>query len=497
MTPDPLKPISANEFDYWNALHLLDRAGFGGTPEEAQILVAQGPEKAVDQLLTGAMRFRIDEAESAFQPEIMRPFTEAEVKKVNEARKDGNEIYLARHRKRVQTRQSRDRKQLAAIRRWWLARMIETPSPLQEKMTLFWHGHFATGYRTIENSWPMYAQNSMFRRFAVGNFRDLLGRIIRDPAMLRYLDNNRNRKNSPNENLARELMELFVLGEGNAYEEKDIKEAARALTGYTFKHNEFVFNENLHDGEPKRILGRSGRFDGDDLVQVLLGRPEAANFLCTKLVRFFVDDRPGEPTPETRQVIRGLTRTMIRSKYQVSDVLRQLFLSRFFHDQTNHANVIKSPIQLIVQGIRTLGLPPRDLDSLLDASRLMGQDLMQPPSVKGWDGGSSWINTATLFARQNLMVYLLTGRRPDGSTWARNDVPYDATRLITHLPAEDRQNPEAVTDYLLRLNLGTKPLAERREILKAFMTETGNRVDNDRLIACLALITAMPEYQLC
>ena len=224
---------------------------------------------------------------------------------------------------------------------------------------------------------------------------------------------------------------------------------------------------------------------------------EAANFLCTKLVRFFVDDRPGEPTPETRQVIRGLTRTMIRSKYQVSDVLRQLFLSRYFHDQTNHANVIKSPIQLIVQGIRTLGLPPRDLDSLLDASRLMGQELMQPPSVKGWDGGRSWINTATLFARQNLMVYLLTGRRPNGSNWAQNDVPYDASKLIAHLPAGDRQNPEAVTDYLLRLNLGTKPLVERREVLKAFMTETGNRVDNDRLVACLALITAMPEYQLC
>ena len=134
MTPDPLKPIPASEFDYWNALHLLDRAGFGGTPEEVQMLVAQGPEKAVDQLLKGAMTFRIDESESAFQSEIMRPFTEEEMKKVNEARRNGNEIYLAQYRKRVQTRQSRDRQQLAAIRRWWLGRMIETPSPLQEKI---------------------------------------------------------------------------------------------------------------------------------------------------------------------------------------------------------------------------------------------------------------------------------------------------------------------------------------------------------------------------
>ena len=498
MPPNPLKPLPPGEFNYWHAHHLLARAGFGGTPEEVRLLASRGLENAVEYLVDyEQIVVEGEQADQNFDKDIMRPWTMEERQALAQAQERGDEAAVERYRRQRQMRQGKDRQQLKKIRRWWLKRMIETPRPLEEKMTLFWHGHFATGYRTIEDSWHMYVQNQLFRNLATANFGELTMRIIRDPAMLEYLDNDQNRKGSPNENLARELMELFALGEGNDYTEEDIKEGARALTGYTFSDDAFVFEENRHDSGMKRILGRSGTYNGDDFVRIILSRPVASEFICAKLLRFFVNDRPGDPDKETIEVVRGLARTFRRSNYAIKPVLEQLFQSRFFYDPRNRASVVKSPIQLIVQTIRTYHTPPRDLETLLGAAGLMGQEILQPPSVKGWDGGRSWINTSTLFVRQNLLIYLLTGRRPKGFSWKENSEVFDAMPLVEHLRAQGELDPEDVTEYLLRFSLGESPHPKRRELIRSYFQSVGDRVDNDRVLGCLALIAAMPEYQLC
>ena len=238
MPPDPLSPIPDRDFDFWSAAHLLRRAGFGGTPEEIGLLQAAGNEAAVTRLVSYEPHPDDDHRAAS---DIMRPQTPDERAAIARAREIGDEATIERARRDRQNRQRRDRAQLRGLRRWWFERMVRTPNPLEEKMTLFWHGHYATGYRTIEDSWHMLAQNRLFRAYAVGDARRLAAGILRDPAMVRYLDGQRNVRGNPNENLARELMELFVLGEGNGYTERDIKEVARCLTGLDIEDDVVVF----------------------------------------------------------------------------------------------------------------------------------------------------------------------------------------------------------------------------------------------------------------
>jgi len=503
--PNPtLRALRAADFDYWKAQHLLNRAGFGGTPAQARALAEMGLDQAVEYIVNDESIEAEPVSPDEFDGTIMRPLTDAERRAIDRARRSGDEAAVEQYRRERQRRQQADRRQIAEIQRWWLGRMIQSPRPLEEKMTLFWHGHFATGYRTIENSYDMFQQNQFFRANATGNFADLVYGIIRDPAMLRYLNNNQNRKQAPNENLARELMELFVLGEGNDYTETDIKQGARALTGYTYRYDEragrnvFNFDQRAHDPGPKRILGKVGPWDGVDFCRIILSRPVASEFICGKLHRFFVNDRPGAPDRSTAEFIGRLAKLLRDSNYELKPVLLALFKSAHFYDEANTASLIKSPIQLTVQAVRSLYTPVRDLAALVGACDLMGQNLLQPPSVKGWDGGRAWINTSTLFVRQNLLVYLLTGRRPNVYDWQMNSERYDAMHLVEHLrsPAGDVR-PEDAAPYLLRFCFGSEPAAERVETLLTFVNSHGGRIDNDMLTAMLALITAMPEYQLC
>ena len=294
-----------------------------------------------------------------------------------------------------------------------MGRMIETSRPFQEKMTLFLHGHFATGYRPVEDSYHMFKQNELFRSNATGNFRDdLVRNIIRDPAMIKYLNNNQNSRRAPNENLARELMELFTLGEGRGYTEQDIKQGARALTGYTYRDDEFYFNAGNHDDEMKVIFGKRDKWDGDDFVDLIFARSSASDFICEKLYRFYVNDSNNVHEGPAKSVIRQMAKTFKADNFELKPMLRKLFLSKHFYDESNRSAIIKSPTQLVVQAIRSLRAPARNMPRLVQACSLMGQDLFKPPSVKGWDGGRKWINTSTLFTRQNTLIYLLTGRMP-------------------------------------------------------------------------------------
>lgn len=498
MTVSSTRPLDPNAFDERKAQHLLQRAGFGGTPAQSKALADLGLEKAVDyivnfQNLPDQNPTTIDD----YDKDIIRPATQSERTAIRKARQNGDEEMVEMFRNERQRRQRADRKQIAEMERWWLQRMVSTSRPLEEKLTLFWHGHFATGYRGIENSYHMYLQNMFFRENALGNFKESLVRgIIHDPAMIKYLNNDQNRKQAPNENLARELMELFTLGEGDGYTEDDIKEGARCLTGYTIEDDEFSFRGGQHDTGTKKIFRRSGKYDGDDFVDLIFTRSSSSTFIIEKLYRFFVNDLPHGETTESKAFIRSLANLLKRKDWELRPVIESLFLSEHFYDESNINAIIKSPVQLIVQAARTLHPPQRSkmIQTLVIASDVMGQRLFAPPSVKGWDGGRSWINTSTMFMRQNTLLYLLTGQRPDGKPWETGGAQFDGMNLVI---GQTRDPKDTITFLLTTLLNQEKPDRNRVSSLQDYMKTQHNEINNETVTGLLTLITAMPEYQLC
>tara|TARA_R110002073_G_scaffold118918_5_gene259130 strand:- start:42276 stop:43811 length:1536 start_codon:yes stop_codon:yes gene_type:complete len=494
-----LLPIRDEDFGYLQARHLLLRAGFGGTDEQIRTLASWGPERAVDHLVNYEDIPASSDPRGEFDSNIIRPPSKAERQDFLRARQAGDEDTLARYRDLRQKAQRADRNQMREIVQWWFARMIQTPRPLEEKLTLFWHGHFATSYRSIEDSYHMYGQNRMLRGQAMGSFADLLRSIVRNPAMLKYLNNNNNRKSNPNENFARELMELFSLGEGN-YAERDIKDGAKALTGFTYQDDAFVFNKSAHDNTNKNILGVSGNLDADGFVTAILRSPACAPFICAKLYKFFVADIPTdtrELTGHHRTVVRAMSQHLLQERYELKPVIRKMLLSRHFYDPANMGSKIKSPVELLVGSIRSLNTPTRNLVLLSQAMDMMGQSIFFPPSVKGWDGGRSWINTSTLFTRQNTLVYLLTGR-VNGRRFVDSS-NYDPTRLVPSMndPRNDGDPPSTlIANELLDLVLGYRPLGAAEQLVDAASkVDAPNSVEG--ITTMLLLITSMPEYQLC
>lgn len=498
MALSSIRPLDPKEFDERKAQHLLQRAGFGGTTQQAAALANLGLEKAVEYIveydnIPDPQPISLDD----YDKDIIRPLTEAERKAAQQARKAKDEVTIDKLRKERQRKQREDRKQVGEMELWWLQRMVSTPRPLEEKLTLFWHGHFATGYRTIEDSYQMFVQNNFFRLNAMGNFKeDLVRGIIHDPAMIRYLNNHQNRKQAPNENLARELMELFTLGEGEGYDEDDIKEGARCLTGYTVQDHDFTFNSRNHDTGKKRIFGRSGYYDGDDFVDLIFTRPNVSKFIIGKLYRYFVNDLPHGETAESKKFIIAMSNLLKRKDWEIKPIVKTMFLSEHFYDDANMQAIIKSPVQLIVQATRSLHPPQRRkmVQTLAVASDIMGQRLFAPPSVKGWDGGRSWINTSTMFTRQNTLIYLLTGQRPENSSWDSDGLEYDGMKLVKG----NTRNPKDTINYLLTALLNQdKHDRDRVASLENYMKTQNNKINNQTVTGLLTLITAMPEYQLC
>ncbi|MCE9589569.1 MAG: DUF1800 domain-containing protein [Planctomycetes bacterium] len=475
------------------ARHLLHRAGFGGTPKQIDAVHEMG--------LDGAVNFLVDYdnidvshlGTPRFDPDIMKPVPPEQRMAAQAARRENDKAEIERLRMLFLQRQAQDLTQMRRIEQWWLSRMIESPRPLEEKLTLLWHGHFATNHRTIHDSWLMLEQNRFFRQNAAGNFADLARGIVRDPAMIHFLNNDSNRKMHPNENLARELMELFTLGEGH-YSEQDIKEGARALTGNTADDNDFAFNARAHDTGEKTILGQRGTFDGEGFVRVLLNRPECPLFIARKLYRHFVGDINVEPDPAQAAAIIALAKSLVENRYELRPVLKTLFSSKHFYDPRVMGSMVKSPAQLLVGTVRTLDTPPRDLDILTEAMAMMGQKLFDPPSVAGWDGGRGWINTSTLFVRQNVSAYLVAGKLPYEDGWSRDSVNYSPMFVIEGLKGV---TPAAVVDRTLSLLIGAELPPERRAPLVEFVNSRKAGVTPDVMVGLLLLVTAMPEYQLC
>ena len=427
---DDLTPITAADWSYDRAAHLVERAGFGATPAEIERLAAMTPEAAVDALVEFAA---VDNrAAPAFEPSPiwdpgMDPFPKSRAEAVRIGRETGSSMGVRvlpegesrRLQPVVNTFFYGLRANAAETQRlatWWGERMLTTGRPLEEKLTLFWHGHFATGAGKVRDARMMHRQNEMLRANAAGNFRDLLVGILTDPAMLVYLDNGENRKDHPNENFGRELLELFTMGVGN-YTERDIREASRAFTGWTNDALEFRFDTENHDYGEKTFLERTGAFDGEDIIDIILETPVTAEFIAGKLYRFLVRE---ELDAATRT---ALGETFREAGYELRPLLRRMFLSRDFYSAASYGTQIKSPVQLVVSTYRKLGLTR--LPTIPDFNRLtagLGQTLFNPPNVAGWAGGRTWITPALLLQRGNLFRGVLFPDR-DGFWAPDRNVP--------------------------------------------------------------------------
>ena len=404
-----LTPITAADWSRDRAAHLLERAGFGGSPEEIDRLAAMTPQ-AVVQWLVEFQKIKNDhlppfDESGIFDPPV-EPFPKSRVDAVRIARANGEAMG-------VKVKPGGDRPLQPVVNRffywlradylevrragqWWAQRMLTTKRPLEEKLVLFWHGHFATSDEKVRDYRKMVQQLELFHKHANGNFRDLLIGVAKDPAMLVYLDAGENVKGNPNENFGREILELFTMGVGN-YRERDIREAARAFTGWTNDSLKFVVKPELHDDDEKMFLGRRGKFDGVEVIDIILEQDVTSRFIAGKLYRYFVRE---DPSPE---LVTQLGKILKDNKYAIAPLLTTIFLSRDFYSPPSYGTQIKNPVHLVVSTYRKLGLTEiPGMPDFNSTTRDLGQELFHPPNVAGWEGGRSWITPALLLQRGNV-----------------------------------------------------------------------------------------------
>ncbi len=502
-------PQAPDDWTLEEAAHLVRRAGFGGSPGEIRKVHSLGRHAAVASLLDpDEPADAVELPDWASREAVAAQFRQL-IEQRREARMAGGEAAdRDPQRGRIQQqRQRENRRHTLDGQAWWFERMRTTRAPLREKMVLFWHDHFATSVRKVKRPGLMMRQNETFRRHAMGSFRELTHAMLHDPAMLFYLDTQTSVKGKPNENFAREVMELFTLGEGH-YGEDDIREAARAFTGYTFDRREgtVVHRKARWDGGRKEILGRSGNFDGDQVIDLLFEQPAAASHLCGKLWNFFVAD--AAPPAVTKR----LAKSFRAAGFEVKPVLREIFLSRAFYDPAVIRDQIKSPIQFLLQALRELELDGLPSSYLRLVSEQLGQTLFVPPNVAGWDWGKAWINTNTLLGRYNAAGFITTGSADAGETMAEGDGgrPMVARRLqrVTKdwkgpdyeklVPRELRADPGKVVDALVERLFQADPGAKQRAAFLDFARSLKGAIFTNHEVAQLChLMMSTPHYQLC
>lgn len=442
-TVDSLEPLPASEWSYDHAAHLLERAGFGGTPEEIARFAAMTPEAAVDlivnyeQIADTLPPFEHsgiwDEAMLA-DADLHLRFDDVMAKAAEVGEVYGEVVREEGPRKLQDITDALYYKYLSSNRewqrvaQWWAERMLTSQRPLEEKMTLFWHGHFATEELKNDDYRLMLQQNMTLRQLASSDMSSLLIAMSKDPAMLLYLDNRLNVKGHANENYAREILELFSLGIGN-YTENDIKEAARAFTGWRNQGLTFIDDRAQHDEGMKTVFGQTGNWDGEDVVDLILQQEAAGEFIAGKIYRFFVREEISE------QMLDELAARLRDDNYALKPFLRALFLSQDFYSEPSLGTQIKSPVQFLVSTYRKLGLERIPGTPYFPAAtNLLGQALGNPPNVKGWDGGRAWLNPSTILLRNNLIGHLLF---PETAAGAYPRFAY-STRY-SNAPAEARQ----------------------------------------------------------
>jgi uncharacterized protein (DUF1800 family) len=405
---EDLTPIGDADWSYGRARHLLDRAGFGGAPDDIAQLARETPEAAVRSLVEYQSitdnQLKPFEHSGVYDP-TLNPFPATRPAATALAAETGMAMGVAvkpSGTRKLQPVADRFFYWLRAsaletrrVANWWADRMVATKRPLEEKMALFWHGHFACGADKVRDYRKMLGQVALFQRYATGNFRELLVAVARDPAMLVFLDAGQNVKGAPNENFGREVMELFTMGVGN-YSERDIREGARAFTGWRDDDLTFRVDAAKHDDGEKTFLDRTGRFDGVQILNIILEQKVTANYIAGKLYRFLVRE---ELSPAFQERLGTLLRD---NDYEIAPFLRTVFLSRDFYSKPSVGTHIKGPVELIVSTYRRLGL--KALPGVPDfntASGKLGQVLLNPPTVAGWAQGRVWITPGTLLARGN------------------------------------------------------------------------------------------------
>lgn len=376
------QPTPDQPWDIRRVVHLHRRAGFAPTWSEIQRDIADGPDKSIERILS---------------PKEFNDF-EPLATVIGDAAVGSGDI------RRLQA--------------WWLFRMLSSPDSLNEILTLMWHNHFATSHAKVQNVGHMRGQNERLRSGCRGSFANLLSSVVKHPATLVWLDADANRKEHPNENLAREIMELFSLGVGN-YSEPDIKEAARALTGWTVERGEFAVYDDRHDGEEKSIFGQRGKWTGDDLLRLLIENPAAARRLAYRLGRQFM----GEST-NTRALVDDLATGLREHDLDIGWGIETLLRSEAFFAEENIGNRVRSPVEFIVGTAKALEVSPQPNTYLLaDWSARIGQDLFQPPNVFGWPGGRAWLSSRALIGRANFAAMFVAGG------FSRNKKPLDLAAL--------------------------------------------------------------------
>jgi uncharacterized protein (DUF1800 family) len=388
--------LPSSKWDYDAAGHLLVRAGFGGSPEEIQDLADDGVQASVEKLLSSAPA-EATPPSWAYPNSLKDLFDQIRSSSTPEEKTKARQAF-----------NKANQQQMAELIQWWTQQMTDSNAPLLEKMTLFWHGHFATSATKVKPAYRMWLQNQTLRALALGNFGTLTKAISRDPAMMVWLDLANSRKEQPNENFARELMELFTLGEGN-YLEKDVKESAKAFTGYRINpaDQEFRFAANQFDPSVKVFMEKAGPWNGDQIIDIILEQSQCAKFIVTKIWRFFAYEDPDV------SLVDALATKFRQARYELKPLLRTIFSSKEFYSDRAKGAVIKSPVQYLVQARRSLGVYVPAGRALVNIYRQLGQVPFYPPNVKGWDGGKSWINTGTLTYRYLLARALIGGIRPE------------------------------------------------------------------------------------
>jgi len=404
-----LSPLPASAWNADRAKHLLERAGFGGTPQEVERLARMRPAQAVKSLV------RYQHTPDKFSPfqdsgshdAGLEPFAVSRPAATDLAKATGQSLGV-----KVKPDGNRKAQQVAdrylywlrasrlethRLGYWWANRMLTTPRPFQEKMTLFWHGHFATTEEKVRDYRKLQIQNELLRQHATGKFRDLMVAVAKDPAMLAFLDAGVNLKGAPNENFAREIMELFTMGVGN-YSEQDIKEAARAFTGWNYQGLNFVINPSQHDDGLKTVLNQTGRFNGEQVIDILLAQPVTAEYIAGKLYRYFVRE---DLSPALQQTLGKLLRD---NRYDIAVFMETVLMSKDFHSDDSVATRIKPPVELVISTYKKMGLKAvPGIPDFNEQTELLGQKLFYPPNVAGWAHGRSWITPGLLLARGNVI----------------------------------------------------------------------------------------------
>jgi Protein of unknown function (DUF1800) len=471
------------------AAHLLRRAGFGGSPSEIAAASSAGMDRAVDRLVR-------------FVPDSLP------------AQPPGNIAYeFGPMADRMQLRRA-----VILTGVWWLNRMLQTANPLQEKMVYFWSNHFTSGVgQGGITPQMMVNQNDLFRSYALGDYARLTHEISRDPAMLLYLNNNQNRAQHPNENYARELMELFTLGVGN-YTEEDVRQSARSFTGWTVNRRAgdvAMFNPRFHDDGSKTFLGRTGNFTGDDIVDIIMQQPATAKYMAHKFARNFIYDNP-EP-----ELIDGLAVRFRESRYDVGALMNMILRSNVFYSDRAYRAVVKSPLEMVIGAHKSLGATSVEPGALAALDR-MGQTPFRPPNVAGWPGGALWVNTGTLLMRINYLNQLAlakssaaaasaagSGQMTDGAMM--DDTSPAALRMPANVADPSQwvagvkmDDPVGLTDRVLWMAVQGDATPQQRETILSYLTTdaVGNKVPlsmenfEEKVRGAMSLAFALPAYQL-